>query len=112
MSNITKVRVPRRPARRTIKPRTPNAGSMTHPRKVTIRMTVEDSSRLMQLQGLAKKFGNKDLVQIWHDTLLPAFQAACRPYVEMARKYHEEQKAARTSALAAMSEAKKEAALS
>lgn len=73
--------------RRKVRRRTENQGSLIRPRKATVRMTVEDSARLMQWQGLARRFGRHDMAWLWHNVCAPALKAHCEAvYVPLARK--------------------------
>ena len=88
------VRAAKAARRRVIRRRTDNQGSVSHPRKATIRLTVEDNARLMQLQGLARRFGKKTMAELFHNVCLPALEAHCKAnFVPLARKAAEEAKA-------------------
>lgn len=63
-----------------------NKGSLSHPRKLSVRMTVGVSQRLMSLQGLVRKYGRKDMVWLWENICMPAIAAYAKPLAEMARK--------------------------
>ncbi len=83
-------------ARRVVRRRTDNQGSRLNPRKATIRMSEADSARLMQWQGLARKYGNRDMVWLWRNVCAPALKAHCEAvYVPMAREEKKRKGAAR-----------------
>ena len=80
--------------RRVVRRRTDNRGSVTRPRKATVRMTAADSAALMQWQGLARRFGRRSMAWLWHNVCAPALKAHCEAvYVPLARKAAEAAKA-------------------
>lgn len=78
---------------RRIRRRTDNAGSISHPRKVTIRLTERQSNELASIQGLLWRYGaKKNLSAVFADVLLPRLREYVRP---LATKAMANRKAAR-----------------
>lgn len=98
MKKANAVKAVKAERRRVVRRRTDNQGSVTRPRKATIRLTVADNALLMQLQGLARRFGKNTIAELFHDVGLPALKAHCEAtYVPLARKAAEAAKASKAA---------------
>lgn len=79
--------------RRCVRRRTLNEGSVTRPRKLQIRATVEVSNEVASIQGLIFKYGHKEtLADIFENILLPRLREYVRPYAAMAKTEREIEK--------------------
>ena len=79
--------------RRCVRRRSHNFGSVTRPRKIEIRMTLELSGKVASIQGLIYKYGKREtMADIFERVLFPVLSAYVAPLAEQAKVDREAQK--------------------
>ena len=87
---MQKSEVPEKFKRCAIRRRTENEGSVTRPRKVTVRVSVHVSNRLASIQGLCRAWGKREtLADLWEAVCMPALADYVRPYADRAKAARE-----------------------
>lgn len=69
-----------------IRKRHENEGSLTRPRKLSVRLTVAESNELASIQGLLFRYGNKEKIsELFSKLFLPSLREYVKIYAEKAK---------------------------
>lgn len=69
-----------------IRRRADNQGSVSHPRKLSVRMTIAESNELASIQGLLFRYGKKETIsELFSKLFLPSLREYVKIYAEKAK---------------------------
>ena len=87
---MTNTKMPEKFKKCAIRRRTKNEGSVTRPRKITMRVTVGVSNKTASIQGLCRRWGKREtLAELWEVVCMPALAEYVRPYADKAKAARE-----------------------
>lgn len=90
---MPKTEMPEKFKRCAIRRRTKNEGSVSRPRKVTVRVTERVSNKVASIQGLCRAWGKREtLADLWEAVCMPALADYVRPYADRAKADREAKK--------------------
>ena len=87
---MQKTEMPEKFKKCAIRRRTKNEGSVSRPRKITVRVTVGVSNKTASIQGLCRRWGKREtLAELYESVMLPALAEYVRPYADKAKAARE-----------------------